>query len=135
MTQTVIPTHPTADVAEAEVQAAARALAQALAESAEFQAFEAAADRLDRDETAQHALQAYQAKQQSLQMMLRLNAVSSEERAELDQLHQALLAQATVVDYMQAQEAVIALCQGTAELLSQRIGLNFAAACRSGCCG
>jgi cell fate (sporulation/competence/biofilm development) regulator YlbF (YheA/YmcA/DUF963 family) len=134
MTQTAIATHTIADVAEAEVQAAARAFAQALTESAEFQAFEEAADRLDRDEVAQRALQAFQAKQQSLQMMLMLNAVSAEERAELERLRQAFLAEPSIVAYLEAQEALTAMCQATGELLSQRIGLSFAAACGPGCC-
>lgn len=127
-------TQPKIEVTETQVQAAARAFAQALAESAEFQAFEEATDRLERDEVAQRALQAFQAKQQSLQMMLRLNAVSQEERAELERLHQAFMAEPSIVAYLEAQEALTAMCQATGELLSQRIGLSFAAACGPGCC-
>lgn len=127
-------TQTSIEITEAQVRTAARALAQALAESAEFQAFEEAADRLDRDDTAQRALQAYQAKQQSLQMMLRLNAVSQEEQAELERLRQAFLAEPSIVAYLEAQEALTAMFQATGERLSQRIGLSFAAACGPGCC-
>jgi cell fate (sporulation/competence/biofilm development) regulator YlbF (YheA/YmcA/DUF963 family) len=122
------------EVTETQVQAAARAFAQALAESAEFQAFEEAADRLKRDEVAQRALQAFQAKQQSLQMMLMLNAVSAEEQAELERLRQAFLAEPAITAYLEAQEALTAMSQATGQLLSQRIGLSFAAACGPGCC-
>lgn len=130
-----IPTPTMTDAATAEVRTAARALAQALAETPPFKAFEEAGGALDNDVPAQQAIAAYQARQQSLQMMLQLNAVSPEERAELNRLHQAMLAEPGVVAYLQAQDNVVILCRAAADLLSERIGLNFAAACRSGCCG
>ena len=117
-----------------EVHTAAHNFAQALAESAEFQAFEQAAERLSQDEIAQKAIQAFQEKQQSLQMMLRLNAVSPEDRAELDRLQEAFLSQLAVVDYIEAQEKLTILCQAAANLLSERIGLSYTAACGPGCC-
>jgi cell fate (sporulation/competence/biofilm development) regulator YlbF (YheA/YmcA/DUF963 family) len=123
------------DVAKDEVRTAARAFAQALAETPPFKAFEEAGGMLDSDLLAQQAIAAYQAKQQSLQMMLQLNAVSPEERAELNRLHQVMLAEPGVVAYLQAQDNLVILCRAAAELLSERIGLKFAAVCRSGCCG
>lgn len=120
--------------AEAEVRAAARAFAQAMAESAEFQAFEQASDRLRQDETAQRAIGAYQTKQRSLQAMLMLNAVSAEEQSEMERLRRAFLSHPTVAAYLQAQESLTAMCQATADVLSQRIGLSFTAACGPGCC-
>ena len=119
---------------ELEMHTAARSFARALAESAEFQAFEQAADRLGRDETAQNAIQAFQDKQQSLQMLLQLNAVSPEERTELEHLRKAFLDQPSVIDYMEAQEKLTVLCQAAANLLSERIGLSYTAACGPGCC-
>jgi cell fate (sporulation/competence/biofilm development) regulator YlbF (YheA/YmcA/DUF963 family) len=120
--------------AEAEMRVAARAFAQALAESAEFQAFEQAGDRLYHDETAQHAIRAYQTKQQSLQAVLMLNAVSAEDKAKLERLRQAFLSEPAVDAYLQAQENLSVICQATADLLSQRIGLSITAACGPGCC-
>lgn len=117
-----------------EVHTAAYAFAQALAESAEFQAFEQAAERLGQDEIAQNAIQAFQDKQQSLQMLLQLNAVSPEDRAELERLRKAFLDQPTVLGYVEAQEKLATLCQAAANLLSERIGLSFTACCGSGCC-
>ena len=75
MTQSAVSFQTATETQDAEVQMAAHAFAQALAESAEFQAFEQASERLRQDETAQEAILAFQNKQQSLQMMLRLNAV------------------------------------------------------------
>ena len=120
--------------AEAEVRVAARAFSEALAESAEFQAFEQASDRLRQDETAQRAIGAYQTKQQSLQAMLMLKAVSAKDQAELEWLRQAFLSHPTVAAYLQAQENLTAMCQAIADVLSQRIGLSFTAACGPGCC-
>lgn len=135
MTTLTAPTPTVTEAATTEVRAAARAFAQALAETPPFKALEEAGEALDHDLPAQQAIAAYQAKQQALQMMLQLNAVSLEERAELNRLHQAMLAEPSVVAYLQAQDNLVILSRGAAELLSERIGLNFAAACRSGCCG
>jgi hypothetical protein len=66
--------------------------------------------------------------------MLMLNAVSAEDQAEIERLRQAFLSEATVVAHFQAQEDLMALCQASADLLSERIGLSFTAACGPGCC-
>jgi len=139
MTQVAMPTQTVTGVleaegTEAEVRVAARAFAQALAESAEFQAFEQASDWLRQDKTAQRAIGAYQTKQRSLQAMLMLNAVSAQDQAELERLQQAFLSHPTVAAYVQAQENLTAMCQAAADVLSQRIGLSFTAACGPGCC-
>ena len=141
MTQVAEPTQTAAGAleaegagAEAEVRAAARAFAQALAESDEFQAFEQATDGLRQDETAQRAIEAYQTKQQSLQVSLMLGAVNAEDQADLERLRQVFLSHPTVAAYLQAQENLTAICQAAADLLSQRIGLSFTAACGPGCC-
>lgn len=75
---------------------AASDFAAALAETPQFINFDAAAERLSKDSAAQKAIQAFQAKQHSLQMMLRLNAVSPEDRMELERLQQAFLAEPSV---------------------------------------
>lgn len=117
-----------------EVHTAAHAFAQALAESAEYQAFEHAAERLGQDETAQKAIKAFQNKQQSLQMSLMLNAVSPEDRMELQRLQKAYLDQPSIAAWMQAQEDLTNLCTATANLLGERTGLSFTAACGPGGC-
>jgi cell fate (sporulation/competence/biofilm development) regulator YlbF (YheA/YmcA/DUF963 family) len=112
----------------------ARDFAVALAETPQFRTFEAATDRLNNDLIAQRAMEAYQTKQESLQTMLMLNAVSAEERADLEQLRMAFMNQPSVVMYFQAQADLMAICQASADWLSEAIGLNFAVACGSGCC-
>lgn len=134
MTQSTVSPPTIEEVFDTGVSDAARAFAQALAESEEFQAFEQTTERLREDEAAQKAIGAFQKKQQSLQMMLRLNAVSAEDRAELERLQQAFLAEPSVAAYLQAQENLTAVCQAAADVLTQRIGLSFTAACGPGCC-
>jgi cell fate (sporulation/competence/biofilm development) regulator YlbF (YheA/YmcA/DUF963 family) len=118
----------------AVVQQAARDFAQALAETPQFQALEAAGERLRGDAAAQAAMQDFQAKQQALQMMQMLNAVSAEEGAELERLRHAFLAAPAVAAYLQAQEDFTVLCRAAADRLSESIGLSFTAACGPGCC-
>ena len=112
----------------------ARDFAAALAESPQFQAFEAATDRLNNDSIAQHAMEVFQAKQEALKAMLMLNAVSAEERAELERLRSAFMDQPSVATYFQAQADLMVICQASADWLSEAIGLNYAAACGSGYC-
>ncbi len=113
---------------------AVRDFASALAETPQFQAFERASEALNADEAAQRAIEAHQAKQQSLRMMLMLNAVSDTDRAELENLRLAVLAQPAVSVYLDAERALIVLLQSIADVVSERIGLPFAVS-RSGCCG
>lgn len=134
MSQNVVSLQDTIETLDAEVHIAAHAFAQALTESAAFQAFEQAAERLSQDKTAQKATQAFQKKQQSLQMMLMLNAVSPEDRAELERLQKAFLNHPSVAAYLQAQEDLTNLCTATANLLGERTGLSFTAACGPGGC-
>ncbi len=134
MSQIVEPLQTKAEASEAEVKLAAHAFAQALAESAEYQAAEQAADRLRQDKAAQQAILAFQSKQMSLRAMLMLSAVSPQDQAELERLQKAFLEQPSVAAYLKAQEELTALCQAAANLLSERIGLSFASACGPGCC-
>jgi cell fate (sporulation/competence/biofilm development) regulator YlbF (YheA/YmcA/DUF963 family) len=116
------------------VKQAARDFAATLVETPQFKIYEEAADRLNRDVEAQRAIEAFETKQQSLQAMLMLNAVSEADQAELQRLQRAFSSLPAVVAYFQAQADLMTLCQATGDLLSQAIGLDYAAACGSGCC-
>lgn len=126
---------PTTEAATGEdASVAARAFAHALGETPEYRAYEETADCLRNDEVAQQVMADFMAKQRSLQMLLRLNAVPAGEQAELERLRQAFLSQPAVAAHLKAQDDMTALCRAAADLLSQRIGLSFAAACGPGCC-
>lgn len=116
------------------VSQAAHDFAAALAGAPQFQAFEAAVIDLDQDAVAQRAIADYQAKQQSVQALLMLNAVSPADRAELTRLYQAFAGRPSFQAYVRCEADVKALCQEVGDLLSRRIGFDFAAACASGGC-
>jgi cell fate (sporulation/competence/biofilm development) regulator YlbF (YheA/YmcA/DUF963 family) len=109
--------------------------AQALSETEQFKSFEQADYRLRKDDHAQEALSAYQTKWQSLERQIQLNALSSEDRQELEQLRQAYILKPSVVAYVQAQADLVELCQVAGNMISQATGLNFSAVCSPGCCG
>lgn len=117
------------------VERAAGELAAALAETPESGAFEQAYLRFRDDERAQEALWAYQVAQRSLQPLLMLGAASDEQHAELERLREAWMAEPSVTGYLEAQASLSALCRTIDERLSERIGLDFAAACNPRCCG
>lgn len=118
-----------------EVHQAARAFAATLAATPQFLAFEQAHETLRGDAAAQRAGAAYQERQQSLHMLLMLGAVGAEEQAELERLRDAFFNAPSVVAMLQAQEALQALCHMTADVLSEAIDLDVAAACGPRCCG
>ena len=124
----------TAEISEAEALQAAREFAAVLAEMPGYQAFDQAQLRLRRDAAAQEAIRAFQERQQSLQMMLMLGALSEADRDDLQRLQREMLAQPTVQAYVETQERLSLLCREVADLISEVIGLSFAASCGPGCC-
>jgi cell fate (sporulation/competence/biofilm development) regulator YlbF (YheA/YmcA/DUF963 family) len=119
---------------DVEIDQAIKDFAMALTEADVFQVFEVAAQKLRQDQEAQEVIAAFQEKQNSLQMMLKLNAVSPEDRGELERLHNAFVSNPTVAAYLEAQENLATTCQAVAQLLNQSTGLSFSTACRPGCC-
>jgi len=124
----------TIEISEADALQAAREFAIVLGETPEYQAFDEAQFRLRRDPAAQEAIRAFQERQQSLRMMLMLDALSEADRHELQRLQREMLAQPTVQAYVEAQERLSLLCQEVTGLISEVIGLSFAASCGPGCC-
>lgn len=124
-----------AGAAGSDVERAARRFAAALAETPAFQAFEEASVRFREDERAQEAYGAYQAQQRTLQPLVMLGAASDEQRTDLERLHEAFMAESSVAELLEAQASLTALCRAIDGLLSERVGLRFAATCSPGCCG
>ena len=117
------------------VKQTAHDFAAALSETRQFKAFEQVSERFRQDQAAQQALGAYQEKQISLRASMMLNALSTEQRAELESLQSAFVNQPVVQEYFKAQTEFAALCQTLGDAISESIGLNYAAACGVGCCG
>jgi cell fate (sporulation/competence/biofilm development) regulator YlbF (YheA/YmcA/DUF963 family) len=117
------------------VKSSARDFAAALAETPQFKAFEQAADRFRQDQAAQQAMGAYQEKQIAWRALLMLNALTVEQKAELESLQNAFVNQPVVQEYFKAQTEFATLCQSLGDRLSESIGLNYAASCGVSCCG
>ena len=117
------------------VKAAARDFAAALAETPQFKAFEQAYEALHKDSDAQRKLSAYQEKVNSLRALIMLNALSEADRAELERLQNEYVTRPSVQAYAAAQAELTALCQLIAAMISEAIGLNYAASCGASCCG
>lgn len=125
------------EVASKEVvMQAARQFAEVLAEVPQFQAFEQALFNFRQDAEAQSAIQEFQKKQASLKGLLMLDAVSAEDRQELQALVDRVNQQPSVIAYNQAQAELVGISQNLGDLLSKAIGLDYASVCRTGgCCG
>jgi hypothetical protein len=67
--------------------------------------------------------------------MIMLGAASEEQKAELDQMYQAFMSQHSASSLLDAQASLAALCSQLDVVLSQRLGMAFAATCSPGCCG
>lgn len=118
------------------VMEAARQFAGVLVNTPQYKGFEQAYHSFSQDEGAQSALREFQKKQSSLKMMLMLNAVSEEDRQELQRLQEQFYQQPSVLHYSKAQEDLIVICQELGDILSEAIGLDYASSCRTGgCCG
>ncbi len=121
---------------ESVVKQAARDFATALSETPQFKTFEQAVYAFRQDQAAQQALLALQEKQQSLRPMMLLNALTTDQRIELQSLQTAFTSQPVVQAYFSAQAEFSALCQALGDQLTQAIGLNYASICASSsCCG
>jgi cell fate (sporulation/competence/biofilm development) regulator YlbF (YheA/YmcA/DUF963 family) len=118
------------------VRETARNFAYSLLETSAFEEYEEASERLSKDAPAQKAIQAFQQKQQELQAKGAESPISEDERAELEALRSVFMVMPVVKEYLTAQAKAVAICQNVGDLLSEKIGMNFASsACTGGCCG
>jgi len=109
---------------------------EAFTETPQYTAFEQAYYAYRMDEKTQKALQEFQEKQASLQALLMLNAISEEERTELARLRDQFYHQPSILDYTKAQTELAEVSQKIGDMLSEAIGLDFGASCKTGgCCG
>ena len=118
------------------VMQTAKQFAKTLADTAQFREFEQSYFSFRQDAEAQRAIREFQEKQASLKALLMLNAVSEQDRQNLEVLQEHIYRQPSVLKYTQAQEELAVTCQQIGDLLSETIGLDYGASCRSGgCCG
>ncbi len=116
------------------VRDAVNTVADALAETREYQNFQQAALNFERDTDAQQVVRLFQEKQRSLQMMQQLGMLTEQELTELRRLRRAMAEQPRVRAYLNAQEMFKHVCQLAAQEISNEINLDFAGVCAPGCC-
>ena len=121
------------EISEEEVLAAAREFAAVLAEAQEYRALEAAQATLGRDEAAQAGLRAFHAKQRELGWQVRFGLAGEAAREGLERTERAVLEQPAVRALVEAQERLSQLCREVADLISEVLGLSFAASCGPEC--
>lgn len=114
----------------------ARQYAEAFKSTLQYQNFVNAYNHFLEDETAQQTLYQLRQKQEQLRNQHLSSPVSETDQAEIKQLEQVFYQQASVKDYLDAQNDLLALAQDQGDALSESLGLDFAAVCRrGGCCG
>ena len=118
------------------IKVVSKQFAEAFTETPQYMAFEQAYYAYRKDEKTQKALQDFQEKQASLQALLMLNAISEEERMELIRLKDQFYNQPSILEYNKAQTELAEVSQKIGDMLSEAIGLDFGASCKTGgCCG
>jgi cell fate (sporulation/competence/biofilm development) regulator YlbF (YheA/YmcA/DUF963 family) len=118
------------------VMQSARQFAETLAETPQFREFEQSYYDFRRDDAAQNAIKEFQKKQASLKALLMLNALSEEDQQELQRLQDCFYQQPSVIRNNKAQEELLVVTQAIGDLLSNAIGLDYSASCKTGgCCG
>ena len=118
------------------VMQSAKQFAETLGDTPQYREFEQSYFNFRKDTEAQSAIQEFQKKQASLKALLMLNAVSEEDRQELQRLQERFIQQPSVLRYTKAQEELVAISQEIGDLLSKAIGLDYGASCKTGgCCG
>ena len=118
------------------VMQAAKQFAETLVDTPQFREFEQSYFGFRQDVEAQNAIREFQQKQASLKALLMLNAVSEEDRQELQRLQDRFYQQPSALRYTKAQEELVAISQEIGDLLSKAIGLDYGATCKTGgCCG
>ena len=101
-----------------------------LKDSGVYQEFMAANERLENDSEAKALLQEYQQKQRQLQT----GGFDESVMSELRELQEEMNDNDTIQAHREAQEALVELLQETNEVISEKIGREFAQSLGGGCC-
>ncbi|MEF8893871.1 YlbF family regulator [Halodesulfurarchaeum sp.] len=94
----------------------------AIADCEEYRTFREASERLDKDEAAQQLLEASQRKQ----ILLQRGGFDEELKIEPREVQSKMEDNETISEYRQAEEALIELLDRTNDVISDRVGEEFA---------
>ena len=118
------------------VMQSAKQFAEILSETPQFREFEQSYFNFRQDTEAQNAIQEFQKKQASLKALLMLNAVSDEDRQDLQRLQERFAQQPSVLRYTNAQEELIKMCLVSVDQLLRAYRLCYGEVWwLVGCCG
>ena len=112
------------------VEESLQAFIETLRDSATYQQFVDANEKLEADEEAQSLLEAYQEKQQELQA----DEFDSSIMSELQELQSEVSNNDTIQQHRAAQEELAALLEETNDVISEQIRQEFAQSLGGGCC-
>ena len=112
------------------VEESLQAFIETLRDSATYQQFVDASEQLEADEEARSLLEAYQEKQQELQA----DEFDPSVMSELQELQSEVSNNDTIQQHRAAQAELAALLEETNDVISERIGQEFAQSLGGGCC-
>ncbi|MFW5978394.1 MAG: halo-CC-star protein HcsL [Halohasta sp.] len=115
---------------DVDVNARLREFVDAIQDCEQYQTFVDAREQLDDDEQAQELLKTYQ----QTQMQLQRGGHDPDRMEELRDLRQQLDDNETISTYMEAEEAFVELLDRTNDVISDKIGEEFARSMGGGCC-
>jgi cell fate (sporulation/competence/biofilm development) regulator YlbF (YheA/YmcA/DUF963 family) len=107
----------------------------AFTSSQEYKDYEKTLSRMNQDVEAQKQLQVYQKKQQEVNGNYRRDGNREKALAEMKSLQDTLMQNGAISAYTFAQEAMMDLCTEAGDMLSKKIGLDYASVCAPSCCG
>lgn len=122
--------HATTDIDNADVNEQLNEFIDQLTDSEPYQQFIESQQQLKADDEAQQLIRDFQQKQQQLQQ----NGFDQATMKELRELQQDMEENDTIQDVSHAENELIALLEQTNDIISERIGQEFAQTMGGGCC-
>lgn len=122
--------HATTDIDSAHVNKQLNEFIDQLTDSEPYQRFIESQQQLKADDEAQELVRDFQQKQQQLQQ----NGFDQATMKELRELQREMEENDTIQDVSHAENELIALLEQTNEIISERIGQEFAQTMGGGCC-
>ncbi|WP_122090586.1 halo-CC-star protein HcsL [Halalkalicoccus subterraneus] len=115
---------------DADVETRLTEFVDAIGESERYERFVASQQRLENDEEARQLLGEFRRKRRQLQK----NGFDGETMAELRELQEEMDDDETINELREAEAALIDLLDETNDVVSERIGEEFARSTGGGCC-
>ena len=122
--------HATTDIDSADVNEQLNEFIDHLTDSEPYQRFIESQQRLKADDEAQQLIHDFQQKQQQLQQ----NGFDQATMKELREFQQEMKENETIQEVCSAENELIALLEESNDIISERIGQEFAQTMGGGCC-